>query len=141
MRERIRWPWWLCGLIIALDISIVIAIWAGLGNAAAITSVLVLLALTIYFYIFSSLAISIDESQLHVGRAHIDRRYIGEIETLSDEQMRFLRGPGIDPSAFLAIRFWVKGGVKIEVRDQRDPTPYWLVSSRRPIEITDLLKN
>jgi hypothetical protein len=41
----------------------------------------------------------------------------------------------LNPAAYLAIRFWVKGGLKLTIDDQRDPTPYWLVSSKNPEKI------
>jgi len=43
-----------------------------------------------------------------------------------------LRGPDADPAAFNASRYWVKTGVKVELKDKADPTPYWLISSRKP---------
>ena len=133
--EKIHWPWWLMGLIIALDISIVIAIWAGLGNSAALVSVFVVIALTIALFFFTELNIRVDGDQLHVARAHIDREFIGQIEVLTADQMKRAYGIGLDPAAFLAIRFWVKGGIKLAITDPRDPTPYWLVSSKKPEKI------
>ncbi|NCZ73340.1 MAG: DUF3093 family protein, partial [Actinobacteria bacterium] len=43
------------------------------------------------------------------------------------------------PTAHLALRFWVKTGVKITISDHRDPTPYWLLSSRKSDEIVRAL--
>ena len=36
-----------------------------------------------------------------------------------------------DPAAFNGTRFWVSTGVKVEINDKKDPTPYWLISSRK----------
>jgi hypothetical protein len=36
-----------------------------------------------------------------------------------------------DPACFNATRFWVSTGVKVEIKDKSDPTPYWLISSRK----------
>jgi hypothetical protein len=55
--------------------------------------------------------------------------------------MRYLRGPGINPLAFLALRFWVKGGIKITLKDPKDPTPYWLVSTKNPEKLRKAIKN
>jgi hypothetical protein len=46
-----------------------------------------------------------------------------------------------DPSAFLAIRFWSGKAVKVEVKDSRDATPYWLISSKNPKRLVEALKN
>ena len=37
-----------------------------------------------------------------------------------------------DPAGYHLIRGWVPGGVRAEVRDPADPTPYWFVASRHP---------
>ena len=46
--------------------------------------------------------------------------------------MAGLRGRGIDPRAYLCQRAWLPAGVKVQVVDPADPTPYWLISSRQP---------
>jgi hypothetical protein len=53
--------------------------------------------------------------------------------------MRLLRTRDADPAAYLAIRFWIPTGLKIAVVDPRDPTPYWLITSKRGEEIAALL--
>ena len=44
--------------------------------------------------------------------------------------MKLLRGRDANAIAFTEVRFWVKGGVKVEVIDANDPVPYWLISSK-----------
>jgi hypothetical protein len=53
--------------------------------------------------------------------------------------MRLLRTRDADPAAFLAIKFWVSTGVKITLNDQRDPTPYWLISCKKMNELKNTL--
>jgi hypothetical protein len=141
MKERITWPLYLTLLILLLDGSIVLAFWAGLGNDAALISGLACLTLSIFFFRFTQLEIVVTEQELRVSRARIEKKYLGKVEILNEKEMRFLRGPGINPSAFMALRFWVKGGIKIEIKDARDPTPYWLVSTRYPKKLAQLLQN
>ena len=141
MKERITWPLYLTLLVFLLDASIVLAFWAGLGNEAALLSGLACLLLSVFFYRFTALEIVVTDKDLKVSRAKIEKEYLGKVEVLNEKEMKFLRGPGINPSAFLALRFWVKGGVKIEISDSRDPTPYWLISSERPEKLAELLKN
>jgi len=42
------------------------------------------------------------------------------------------RGGYLHADAWLLIRGWIPGLVRIELDDETDPTPYWLISSRRP---------
>jgi hypothetical protein len=53
--------------------------------------------------------------------------------------MRLLRTRDADPAAYLAIKFWEPRGLRIELNDARDKTPYWLVTSKRGEEIAALL--
>jgi hypothetical protein len=46
--------------------------------------------------------------------------------------MRQARGIRLDARAYLCIRGWLPAGARVILDDPEDPTPYWLVSSRRP---------
>jgi hypothetical protein len=140
MREKVRWPWWLIILVSGLDFSIVIAIWAGLGNDAAALGVVVTVALTIFFFLFTSLNISTDDETLTVGRAHIEKKFIGKSEILTRNQLTSVLREGFNPAAFHAVRFWIKTGVKIEIHDSRDPTPYWIVTCKKAAELDRWIK-
>ena len=135
-----RWPWWFSLLALAFDLSIVIALWAGLGNNAALIGLVSTLLISVFFYQFSSLTIQVEKDHLHVGRAKIEKKYLGEIEVLDRARMQHLMRQGFDTRAFYAVRFWVKTGIKINIDDSRDPTLSWIISSKRAAEIADLLK-
>ncbi|MFN9952425.1 MAG: DUF3093 family protein, partial [bacterium] len=72
----------------------------------------------------SRLVITATQEELRVGRAKIECKYIDSVEILDQEAIKFERGPGIEPRAFLAIRFWVQFGVKLKINDSRETTPY-----------------
>ena len=138
-KEVIRPPLWLLGFIYFMFLSLVVAIWAALDNRSALIA-----------WIFSTLAIltiaraarttiEVTDKELIVGRAHIDLRYISKIEELDTQQMRLLRTRDADPASYLAITFWISTGVKITLQDDRDPTPYWLVSCKKSKELTSTL--
>ena len=48
-------------------------------------------------------------------------------------------GVDADARAYLLIRPYLKRSVRVELRDPRDATPYWLVSSRRPEQLVTAL--
>jgi hypothetical protein len=85
--------------------------------------------------------IQVSESELLVGRAHIDLKYIGEVTELDSQAMRKLRTRDADPMAFLGIRFWSSTGVKVEITDNRDETPYWLITSNKANQLAQALKD
>ena len=138
-KEVIRPPLWLLAFIYFMFLSLVVAIWAALDNRSALIA-----------WIFSTLAIlaiaraarstiEVTDKELLVGRAHIDLRYISKIEELDTQQMRLLRTRDADPASYLAITFWISTGVKITLQDDRDSTPYWLVSCKKSKELTSTL--
>lgn len=139
-REVIHAPLWLLSIIYFFLLSIVISVWAALGNSPALVTLALVTGLLILFYFKSSLAIEVDETELRVGSAHIEHRFIGEINNLNNEEIRRVRTRDADPRAFLAIRFWVNTGVKVLVNDQRDTTPYWLISSKKGTELIKAVK-
>ena len=126
--------------MVGLAFSIVIAVWAGLGNTSALIAAIISLSFTGYLFIISTLRISIDDDSFSAGRATIEKKFLGDISLITTDEFRFLRGPGINPRAFHAFRFWVKRGLKVEIKDARDPTPYWLVSSKSPEKLRAALQ-
>jgi hypothetical protein len=64
---------------------------------------------------------------------------LGDVEILDKNGMRLVRTRDADPAAFLAIKFWVSTGVKITLNDQRDSTPYWLISCKKGKELKSIL--
>ena len=140
-REVIRPPLWLMAFIYFLALSLGIAIWAAMNTIIAVIVIALLTAATILIYFTSTLVIEIDEHELRVGKAHIAKKFCGEIEVLTPAEMSLQRTREADPAAYLAIRFWTAHGVKIEVRDERDQTPYWLVTSKRGVALTQALRN
>jgi hypothetical protein len=81
-REVIRMPLWLLALIYFFFLSFVLSLWAALGNSVALISFLVLSALLVFIAIRTRLIIQVTQSELLVGRAHIELKYIGEVTQL-----------------------------------------------------------
>jgi hypothetical protein len=77
-------------------------------------------------------SIVLTESHFTAGRARVPIAVVAGVEQLNPEQMRQARGVGLDARAYLCIRGWLPVGARLLLADPRDPTPYWLVSSRRP---------
>ena len=138
-REVLRPPIWLLAFIYFLLFSLVIAMWAALGSQATMISFLASILILIYAGYALRTTIEISDDEIRIDRAHIERRYVGAVRALSSDEMRLLRTRDADPAAFLAIRFWEPRGVRIELSDSRDSTPYWLVTSKRGDEIAALL--
>lgn len=133
-------PLWLLAFIFFLLASIALSVWAAFDNPVGLLTLVV--GVLLLFIIRKSLTMKIDLSpnELRIGSAHIERSFLGEAIELSVDQMRLARGRDADPAGFLAIRFWQPHGVKITVEDPRDPTPYWLISTKNAKGLVEALK-
>ncbi|WP_133825165.1 DUF3093 domain-containing protein [Actinomycetospora succinea] len=78
--------------------------------------------------------------ELRAGPAHLPVSQIGRVDVVTGEAKREALGPQLDPEAFVLHRPWVGPVVRIEVIDPDDPTPYWVVSTRRPEELLAALR-
>jgi hypothetical protein len=139
--EVLRPPLWVLAFIYFMLLSLVIAIWAALDATATIGAfILATLAIPVIAKSLTS-RISVSENELRIDKAHIERKYLGKVTVLDSDAMRLLRTRDADPAAYLAIKFWAAKGIKIEITDSRDSTPYWLITSKRGEELAASLIN
>ena len=73
-----------------------------------------------------------EDGWFRAGRARVELRFVGEVVPLDAETTRLVAGRDADARAYLLLRPYRKKAVKVSLRDPADPTPYWLVSTRRP---------
>jgi len=138
-REVIRAPFWVLAFIYFLFMSLVVAVWAAVGNQPALITWIVSTVLIVMIALKSTLVIEVDESELKAGPAHIELKYLGQATVLESKDMGRLRTRDADPASFLIFRFWRSTGVKVEINDPRDQTPYWLITSKRNKELAEIL--
>jgi len=87
----------------------------------------------------TKLIITVTKGWLLVGPAAIERAYLKNFSPLAFTELAKTRGVDGDPAAFLQLRFWVNSAIKIELRDPKDETPYWLISTNRANDLAKLL--
>lgn len=138
-REVLRPPIWVLAFIYFLFLSIVLSVWAALDNRATLITLALSTIALIWISISMTSEITFDGEVLRIDKANIDLKYLGEATVLDKNAMRLLRTRDADPAAYLAIKFWEPLGVRIDLNDSRDKTPYWLVTSKRGEEIAALL--
>ena len=138
-REKLNPARWMWLLFLGLAGSVVIALapiatWLGiLGGVIAL-----ILAPVIVYSRASSIVVT--EDLLRVGRASIERRFVGEVEAFTDpDDVRRVRGPELDARSYMNFSASASGMCRIEITDPVDPTPYWLTATRRPHELAEAL--
>ncbi|ANH39996.1 hypothetical protein I601_3590 [Nocardioides dokdonensis FR1436] len=139
-RERLSVPlrWWVQGtmLVASLWLAVVVAVPEPL--AWSVTAVAVTL-MTVLLVRFGSPVISVSGGVLRAGRARIDVAHLGAVEALDADAARRAAGVDADARAYLLLRPYRKQAVRVQIEDPADPTPYWLLSTRRPTELAAAL--
>lgn len=139
-REVILPPFWLIAFMYFMLFSLVLAIWAAFDNRAAINAFAISLILGLVAIYMSTSEITFDGVELRIKRAHIEAKYLGAATILGRKEFAIARTSGADPAAFFALTFWISEGLRIDVKDPRDPTPYWLISTRRAAQLKAALE-
>ena len=110
------------------------------GSPLAISlGVIVPIALNVALYLLSPV-IDVSDRSLRADRIEVPLSAVGQATALDAEAFGRLLGPEADPRAQLMIRGYIKGGVKVAISDPADPTPYVLLSSRRPEQLAVALQ-
>ncbi len=73
-----------------------------------------------------------------VGKARIPREVVGQVTVIEKSEQFAEKGPKLHARAYVALKA-LDGLVKIENTDTADPTPYILVSTRRPEQLRQAL--
>lgn len=132
-RETLHVPlrWW--ALLTMFLASVLLAFlvatpaWVALGVTGALTAVVGAVLVG-----YGAARVTVEDGTFRAGRARIPVSLLGTPVALDAQASRMLAGVDADARAFLLLRPYVKGSVQVPVSDPADPTPYWLVSCRRP---------
>jgi len=139
-RERLSPSLWVF-LSTALVVPASIIVFAPLPSAPGVLIGSVIGVLIYAGFVIGLLAsapvITVENGTLTVGRASIPVELVGDVEEFRGEDARTQRGPQLDARAYLCIRGWIGPVVKMRIADPQDPTPYWLVSTRRPGDLIE----
>jgi Protein of unknown function (DUF3093) len=133
-RERL-WPTPWIYIVSLLLIPASILVLAPVSLPAGIVTGIVLYVALVGSLTMTAPVIEVNGGRLRAGRAEIALDDIGEATPADEAQARIERGTGLDARAYLVIRGWIKPVVRVPVVDPADPTPYWLISTRRPKEL------
>lgn len=137
-RERL-WPAWWVWLVTTLVIPAGLLVFLPISLPAALVIAPLLYLGVLALLIATTPVIEVTDTELRAGRARLPRSAIGAVASAQGAEATAERGVRLDARAWLLLRGWVDGVVKVELDDPGDPTPYWLLSSRRPEELATAL--
>lgn len=137
-REKLWASAWLY-LAMALVMPASLLVFLPINVAVGIVVAVVLYGGCVAILVLASPTIVVTDGALVAGRASLPLRFVGTATPFREPEATLERGRNLDARAWLLIRGWVGPVVKVENTDPDDPTPYWLVSSRKPEELASAL--
>lgn len=137
-RERL-WPAPWLFISTALVIPASLLVFLPINQLVGVIVSIVLYAGCVILLLLGSPTIEITETEFIAGKARLPIALVGTVAGFSGIDARDQRGPKLDARAWLLIRGWIDPVVTVQVVDDNDPTPYWVVSTRRPAEVIDAI--
>jgi hypothetical protein len=138
-RERLTVPWWSWPLAAAAGAVAGAELSLGAPDLRLPAITVGVVLATVGLARLGRIRIEVDADELRVDDARLPLRFVADAHVVEPEERRELLGPGSHPLAFVILRPWVRRAVRIDLDDPADPTPYWLISSRRPAALVDNL--
>jgi hypothetical protein len=139
-RERLHVPlrWWVQATMFLATVwlAFIVALpgWLAWSSSGA----LFVLVYGLFAWLGST-EVAVRDGVLYAGHAHVPLAQLGTVQALDKEATRRVHGIEADARAFLVTRPYISRSVKVALDDPRDPTPYWLISSRHPRQLAAAL--
>ena len=138
--ERLSVPWW--GWPLALGTAALLAaeVWMGAGGLRAWVPFAVALPATAAAMVWlGRIRVAVTGTEFQVDDARLPLAVIADVVALDADGKREALGVGSHPLAFVVQRPWVTGAVQVVLNDPADPTPFWVVSTRHPVDLATAL--
>ncbi|GAA5026014.1 DUF3093 domain-containing protein [Streptomyces siamensis] len=139
--ERLTAPrsWWLVCFMVGVAMALILLPFGTLpllGGLVGGTAVSAVVASS-----YGSIRIRVVGDSLIAGEAKIPLAALGDAEIMDREEARAWRTYKADPRAFMLLRAYIPTGLRVQVTDPQDPTPYLYLSTREPERLAAALKS
>lgn len=111
--------WWVFVLATPMAVAVGAAVVAALAAGSGL-------------WRYGRVTVGVRDGAVRAGRAVIEPEYCGDATALDPQRTAAVRGREADARALLVLRPYIAASVRLVIADSRDPTPYWLISSRDP---------
>jgi Protein of unknown function (DUF3093) len=139
-RERL-WPAIWLYFAVALVIPASVLVFLPINLAVGFIVAIVLYLGAIGVLLIASPRIAVTRSEFIAGRARLPIAIAGAPESFTGTEATAERGVRLDSRAWLLIRGWINPVVRVGVLDEKDPVPYWLVSTRHPHAVVAAIRS
>jgi hypothetical protein len=90
---------------------------------------------------FAAPLIEVDQTGFSVGESNLPLDVISKVEVIVESEAFAERGVKLSPAAYTRFQLSVKELVKLYIADPQDSTPYWLIATRKPELIAELIND
>jgi hypothetical protein len=133
-RERLWAP--VSWVLIALSGAALLALsFSGSGAIAVVLYGVVPVLAVLSLVALSRDELRVEDGVLHVPGARAPLTVFGPAEVLDRQMLRERMGIRAQRDAWIRVKPWMRTGVMLPVRDPDDDTPYWLIGTRRPVDL------
>lgn len=139
--ERLRVPiiWWfisgICVIILGTELFAGFSLLVG----AAVYIVLALICGVTLLH-WGGAVVRVSSSELRAASARLPLAATGEVQPLTEQQTRAMRGPRADPAAYLLVRPYLKESVYVEVTGADARWPYLLIGTRHSARLAEAIE-
>ena len=149
-RERLRVPLWWClpafllAVIIAYEVNLGVRSlpnWLPYALLLPVAAAVLVWLGRVDVRVVSTSNEGGAATELWVGGAHLPVSAISRSAEVPRSAKSAALGRQLDPAAYVVHRAWVSPMILVVLDDPDDPTPYWLVSCRRPDRVLAALRS
>ncbi|MFC5501743.1 DUF3093 domain-containing protein [Lysinimonas soli] len=137
-RERL-WPAPWVFLATALVIPASLLVFLPISTTVGIICAIALYSAILAALLLTTPVVEVTDVLFAAGRARLPLAVVTVAEPFDGEAATAQRGTQLDARAWMLLRGWIPGVVRVQLDDPSDPTPYWLVSTRRPKKLAAVL--
>lgn len=102
--------------------------------------ILVLLAYWLLLFTGRKKLILYSNGVLKTDNAAIEVKYFAKLLVITKDMKKNAMGTQLDPNAYINHHFWIRTMLLCTLDDINDPTPYWLLSTRKPLELKERIE-
>ncbi len=138
--ERLGLSVWAWLAALAVDLIVSFEVLLGFTRLPAWPLFVVLLPVTAALLVwFGRIRVTVTADELQVDDARLPLTVIADVIALDAAGKRESLGVGAHPMSFIIQRPWIGPAVQVLLDDPEDPTPFWVISTRHPVELATAL--
>ena len=138
--ERLWLSWWMWLPALVVDAIVAFEFLLGFAGLPAWVPFAVVIPATVAALVWlGRVRVAVTGDEFLVDDARLPVAVIAGVVALDAAGKREALGVGSHPLAFVIQRPWIGPAVQVLLDDPADPTPYWVISTRHPVELATAL--